>query len=382
MRTTRRPHWPLGPSLNLYSAGGPAALESLRQLPGLGDRAAAIVRAPATWLNSQFLADAPIDDFRAAVAEFYCRVVPQPLFVESLHRHIDRIRDGVGHIVFSHDVLPVKLERCVRERGVHSVCGVGPTFWSAIAQALDPLRLPAWTMDVVAGARRLGLIQRKRIWYGDLIGACERCRRHDPRLTATHVDHFLTLVGRTSSPDQFDDALLTDPIPALVEAERSTNPLDRRLQERRSVLAAARTALVIALRSDDAELAIGALESIDPHLESEARAWDSAALMQWINWIWLDDDPLGEVAACERESAGASRRLTAAVLHLRTPERFPQWTSAAAAGLARIADASADSYPMYVEGVAALCRRYWLHTFESPAILGRLTGISESPVSL
>jgi hypothetical protein len=37
---------------------------------------------------------------------------------------------------------------------------------------------------------------------------------------------------------------------------------------------------------------------------------------------------------------------------------------------------------MYVEGIAALCRRYWLHSFEVPPILARLTGISESPVSL
>jgi hypothetical protein len=242
--------------------------------------------------------------------------------------------------------------------------------------------LPAWTADTVAGARRLGLIRRKRIWYGDLIGACESIRRHDPRLTATHVDHFLTLVGRSNTLEELDDEMLADPIPAVIEAERTAYPLECRLADRRPMLSAARTALVIALRSDDAELAIGALESLDPRLGSDARAWDAAALLQWINWIWHDDDPLGEVAACERESAGASRRLTAAVLHLRAPERFPQWTDTAAAGLARIADAAADSYPMYVEGIAALCRRYWLHSFEVPPILARLTGISESPVSL
>jgi hypothetical protein len=314
--------------------------------------------------------------------EFYEQVVPLPLFTESLRRHADRVREGICHIVFSQDVMPVKVERCVAEAGAFHVRGLGAAFWSAVAQALDSLRLPAWTTDTVAGARRLGLIRRKKIWYGDLVGACEHIRRYDPRLTATHVDHFLTLVGRTNNLEELRDELLTDPIPAVIEAERASYPLDRRLAERRPVLSAARTALIVALRCDDAELAIGALESLDPHLGPEARVWDAAALLQWINWLWHDDEPLAEVAACERESAGASRRLTAAVLHLQSPERFPQWTEAAAAGLARIADAAADSYPMYVEGIAALCRRYWLHSLEVPAILARLTGISESPVSL
>jgi hypothetical protein len=350
---------------------GIPALESLAALPTLGRRIDAVLRARGAWLNDQFLRSASDHEFAEKVAEFYEQVVPSPFFSASLRRHSSRVRRGVEHLTQSTEEIAVKINRCLNRRGVFAVAGIGPAFWSAIAQSLDPLRLPAWTPEIVKGARRLGLIRRKKFWYGDLSSACEELRRRDPRLTATHVDHFLTLVGRMTQADLLSGGPLNDPLPGLIATERAQCPLRQKLTDRRSLIAAARTALLIALRAEDAELAIAALESIDCRIGPPARAWDASALLQWIAWIWYDDDPLVEASVCECQSSVASRGLLAAVLHLRSPERHPQWTEAAAAGLARLADAPADNYPMYVEGVAALCQRYWLHPLEAPAILAR-----------
>jgi hypothetical protein len=341
----------------------------------LGRRIDAVLRARGAWLNDQFLRGASDEEFLEQVAEFYEHVVPAPFFGTSLRRHAGRIRRGVEHLAQSADEIAVRINRCLNRKGVFAVPGVGPAFWSAIAQSLDPLRLPAWTPEIVKGARRLGLVRRKKPWYGDLVSACEELRRRDPRLTATHVDHFLTLVGRMTRADLHSGGPLDDPLPALISSERGHCPLRRKLTDRRALVTAARTALLVALRAEDAELAIAALESIDCHIGLPARAWDAGALLQWIAWIWHDDDPLAEASACECHSDVASRSLLAAVLHLRSPERHPQWTQAAAAGLARLADAPAMNYSMYVEGVAALCQRYWLHTFEAPGILARFAPV-------
>jgi hypothetical protein len=94
--------------------------------------------------------------------------------------------------------------------------------------------------------------------------------------------------------------------------------------------------------------------------------------MQWVAWIWHDDDPVTEIAACDRESAGAGRSLTAAVLHLRSPEQYPLWDREASRGLARLTDVVPDNYQLYAEAIAALRERYGIHPLEAPAVLARM----------
>src|SRR5438552_1693097 len=183
MRTTRRRRLALTPLLTAYAQGGIVALERLIALPLFGRRVDAVVRARAAWLNSQFLDHSGDREFLDAAQRFYEAVVPAPLFIEAMTRHQWRVRRGVEHLFESADALPIRMQRCLNE-GIFAVPGLGPAFWSAIAQAIDPLRLPAWTAAIVRGARRVGLVERRTIWYGDLICACERLRQRDPRLTA------------------------------------------------------------------------------------------------------------------------------------------------------------------------------------------------------
>src|SRR5437868_3399699 len=136
MRTTRRPRWPIGPHLSAYTAAGVPALESLAGLPTLGRRFDAVLRARGAWLNDQFLDNAADEEFCRQVEEFYEQVVPAPLFCATLRRNIGRVRRGVEHLMHSADPLAVKIRRCLNGQGVYSISGVGPAFWSAIAQSL------------------------------------------------------------------------------------------------------------------------------------------------------------------------------------------------------------------------------------------------------
>jgi hypothetical protein len=374
MRTTRRSRWPLGPQLDAYRMNGIRALDQLFSLPVFGARVQAVHRARALWLNSHFVEKATDPELLLRATEFYECVVPAPWHCESINRHPQRLRRGIAHLIESQDHWATRVQRCLNNEGAYSIPGIGAAFWSAIAQGCDPLRLPSWTRDTATGARRLGLIRRKHIWYGDLIGACETVRQRDPRLTASHVDHFFTHVARQRPGERSASLDFRDPIPALLAADRARCSVSQRLAERRTRLASARTAMLLALRSDDEDLAIGALESVDAQLGARARAWDAGALLKWIAWIWHDDDPLGELAACEQRAIGAGVALAAAVLHLRCPERFPLWDGAAAATLARLAEAPADGYPLYVEATAAFCRRYDIHICEAPGLLARLGG--------
>lgn len=372
MRTTRRPRWPLGPQLAAYVAIGVRALDQLFSLPTFGVRAQAIHRARANWLHEEFIETASDEELVRRATEFYEQVVPVPLFRGSLQRRPLRLRQAASQLLRSPDHWAVRIQRCLNGDGAFCISGLGAAFWSAAAQGCDPLRLPSWTRDTVTGARRLGLIRRKTIWYGDLIGACDAMRKRDPRLTASHVDHFLTIVARqrphaTDAFAQFDD-----PIPKLLEAERQQSTLSQRINSRRNQLASARTAMLLALRSDDVNLAIAALESIDGRLGPRAREWDRGTLMQWIAWIWHDDDPIQEVSVSQCRATSSDLALTSAVLHLRSAERFPLWDSVSARCLARLAEGNCDSYPLFAEGFAVLCQRYDMHVFEAPSVLAKL----------
>src|SRR5438552_16269728 len=108
------------------------------------------------------------------------------------------VRHALAHLLRSPDPLPHKAERCLRADGPYYVAGLGPSFWTALFQGLDPARHAAWTPATAVGLRRLGLAR----WpahaeadeiYGDVLAAHARPRALEPAPTGPHVDHFLTL---------------------------------------------------------------------------------------------------------------------------------------------------------------------------------------------
>jgi MoxR-like ATPase len=379
MRAHRRLTLPLAPLLRAYAEAGPPSPEQLGHCPELGPRVRAVRAARADWLGDDFLDGAGADDFRAAVQRFYEAVVCLPLHTATLARRAGVVRHGLAHLLRSPDPVPVKLGRCVDPAGPYYVAGLGPAFWSGVAQAMDPDHNPAWTPPVVAGLRRLGLVKARRAevpgkTYADLLAAYRHILARQPILTAQHLDHFLTLAARMRGRDLWAGADAADPLPPLIRRERSRVSLRRRLKDLGQALADARDQLLTGLKGNDPVTVSAALAAADPAAgRRRPLDWElhGPALLPRIDRLYHADDPLAELPAFDRQAqlCGAGRWLAAAVLHLRSPRDYPPWDGAARTGVAQLDDAAGDDYPIFAEAVGAVCTRYRLHPLEAPAVL-------------
>ncbi len=375
---------PLAPLLHAYTASAPLPAR-LGEVPGLGRRFAAIRAVAAGLLAPGFLDAAPDAAFRDALLAFYEAVVAPPLHGGTLQRRIGIVRHGVAMLARGREPLPVKLEQCLQPNGAYFVAGLGPAFWSALVQGLDPDRHPGWTPDIVSAVRRLGLARwapgaGAAIVYGRLLEACTRLLASGALTSAQQVDHFLTRVahttGRTLAPDS-ESAHLRK----AVERVRSGGHLREQLKQRGQALSSAQGRLAQALARCDGPDLLAVLAEADP--DSAARSpldpvRDAEALILWVGRLWETPDPaLPTVLAAFWQAdpiPGAGLWLPPAVLHLRDPQAFPPWSEGLRAGHATLEDGPAtgrpaDDYALFREGVAWLRERLTLHPFEVPAVL-------------
>jgi hypothetical protein len=157
MKVTRRPSLPLAPLLRSYVEAGLRTGAELAELAGLGLRVRAILDAPGDFFSAAFLDSAGEAEFQTALVHFYEQCVQPPLHVPTLRRHVGFLRHALAHLLRCADPLPRKAERCLGADGPYRVAGLGPAFWSALFQALDPVHYPSWTPAILLGMRRLGL---------------------------------------------------------------------------------------------------------------------------------------------------------------------------------------------------------------------------------
>jgi hypothetical protein len=378
---------PLVPLLNSYVATGLPGPGALGRLPGLGPRFAAVLSATARFLSTEFLDRAPDADLSAALVRFYEAVVQPPLHVEALRRRVGVVRHGLAYLLRGLDPLPRKADGCLSPSGPYYVAGLGPAFWSALIQGVQPKRRPAWTPAVVAGLRRLGLARWERgdgpgAVYAALQRAYAEIQALRPGLSALHVDHFLSLVAAMDGrnlhrrpPDAGDD-----PVTAAVRRERCRTPLRDRLKHRGAAAERARQELEAGLAARDGARIGAALAEADP--AGAARSpldWPAhgEALTLWVGRLWESDDPYSSLSAFWEADPlpGAGLWLPAAVLHLRDPQQFQPWNEEARRGYAALADGAADEaapaerYRLFNEGVARLRALHHLHPVEAPAVL-------------
>ena len=410
MKVSRRRCLPVQPLLRAYSEAGPPDLEALTLLPEWGPRFRAILAARGGLLSESFLDQAGDEDFLAGLTAFYEACVPFALHREALRRRAGVVRHALGHFLRCPDPVSLKLERCLAPEGPYHVAGLGPSFWSAVVQGIDPLGHPAWTPDVEAGLGRLGLFDpapdhgpRRR--YDAIRAAYENLRSLRPALPALPIDHFLCLVGRMHGRDLFgrdsgpppegkrtSGDKTADPwIAAAIRQERACIPLRRRLKERGLALEEARRQLERALAAQDGELLRAAVAVADPAGARRAPlCWKAQGqeLTRWVGRLWEADDPWEILEAFWRTDPlpGAGLWLPAAVLHLKQPARCFPWDEASRQGLARLDDGAAFSrlpaerYALFNEGLACLCERHRVHPLEAPAVLARIAlGRPEAP---
>jgi 5-methylcytosine-specific restriction enzyme B len=390
MRVSRRQHLPLIPLLRAYTDAGIVPGTELSQLPGLGPRFRAVLDAPRGLLAEAFVDGAAAEEFQQALVAFYEQCVPAALHVETLRRRAGLVRHGLGHLLRCPDPLARKAPRYLAAEGPYHIAGLGPAFWSALFQGLDPVHTPAWTPAVALGLQRLGLAR----WsaqdgpgqiYAALLDAYSRLLRRETGLSALHLDHFLTLVAAMRGRDLWSGAPRlgaaagTD-LAAVLRQERARMPLRQRLKDRGRALQSAREDLEAGLRTEDgvrlgAALAIadaaGARSApIDWHAQAET-------LTLWVGRLWEADAPYEMLEVFWRADPipGAGLWLPAAVLHLKDPHRFHAWDEVARQGYAVLADGgdfaapAVERYHLFNEAIGRLRDLHRLHPLEAPAVL-------------
>jgi 5-methylcytosine-specific restriction protein B len=395
MRAFRGQTLPLDPLLRAYGDAGLPSREELADLPEIGTRVRAILAAQQELLAEAFLDNAPAADFLAALLRFYQSCVQPALHTETLQRRAGIVRHALGYIRRCTDPLPRKLDNCLATWGSYRVAGLGPTFWSALLQGLDPQRHAAWTPSVVTGLQRLGLLPARLqdtpgAIYAAIFEAYQRIRARRPELSALHVDHFLTLVAAMQGRD-----LGTEPVSpsstlaTILHQERARLPLRPRLKARGAALQDARRRLEGALAVGDGPELGAALAIADPAGAQRSRIdWhrQAAALTHWVGRLWESAHPEEILEAFWRcdPIPRAGLWLPAAVLHLKDPQRFPGWDEATRQGYATLDDSAnlgesgVERYRLFQEAVNALCEHYRIHPFEIPSVLAALAGEAAS----
>jgi uncharacterized protein (DUF2461 family) len=386
---------PLGPLLHAYCRAGLPSAAALHRLPDLGPRFAAVLGATARFLCDDFLDRADDTALADALARFYEAVVIPPLYSEMLRGRAGFLRHGLGYLLRGGDPLPAKADACLSPSGPYYVAGLGPQFWSALLQAARPARNPGWTPGIVAGLRRLGLFQPRPdetpgAVYSGILTAYPQIQSAEPSLSALHIDHFLTLVGRMRGRHLFgsaDDALPC-PVTAALRRLRQRQPLRQFLKERGPALAAAQERLEAGMARADGKAIGDALATADPAgAEPSPLDWGAHAeeLTWWVRRLTEAEDPYPVLHDFWQDEplAGAGLWLPAAVLHLRDPQRWYPWNAEVRRGWAALDDApghgepAALRYRLFTEGAAMLRARHGLHPLEVPELLAAL-GAEES----
>jgi hypothetical protein len=403
MHTSLREHLPLVPLLHAYTRASLLSPAELHRLPDLGPRFAAILSASVKFLYADFIDRAPDGDFAEALGRFYQATVQPPLHANTLRRRAGIVRHGIASLLRGCDPLPLKAESCLSATGPYHVAGLGPAFWSALVQGLQPAHHPGWTSATLLGLRRLGLAS----WdagagpgdvYAVLLAAYARIRSVAPQLSALHVDHFLSLVasmrGRNlwdGGPPQTAEGGCLGAVKAALARVRAEMPLRDRLKERGAALAEGQERLQTALAQCDGKALGAALAAAD--LAGSGRApldWSAYAetLTFWVGRLWEAEDPYPVLAEFWQSEPlpGAALWLPGAVLHLRDPQRFQPWSEDVRFGYASLDDSArgdvpaVESYRLFNEGVLWLREHYQIHPLEMPAVLSAVAALErETP---
>jgi MoxR-like ATPase/uncharacterized protein (DUF2461 family) len=384
------------PLLRAYAAAGLPSTDDLGHLPALGPRFAAILGAGNGLLSEEFLDGAAADDFQTTLLRFYEAVVQPPLHAAVLVCRAGMVRHALAHLLRSPDPLLHKVERCLCAGGPYHVAGLGPSFWTALFQGLDPARQPGWIPATVTGLRRLGLARwPAHAGAGEihtlLLDAHAHIRALEPALTGLHIDHFLTLAALMQGRDLWSGARRLETIgtgldlDAIIRQERTRLPLRRRLKERGRALEQAGNDLERALAARDGARLGAVLAIADPAGTKRAPldwAAHGEALTLWVGRLWEADDPAGVLSEfwARAPIPGAGLWLPAAVLHLRDARHFLPWGEEVRQGYALLddsadlGDAPAERYRLFNDGAAWLRERHGLHALEVPAVLAALAG--------
>jgi uncharacterized protein (DUF2461 family) len=388
MKAHSCPHSPLAPLLRTYCEAGILTTLQLADLPVLGARFRSVSAARGTWLNESFLESAEETAFQKAVCCFYEGCVLPPLHVQVPRQRAGIVRHGLQHLLLGVESRTRKFVRCLAADGPYHVAGLGPSFWSAILQALDVRRNPSWTPTTIAGLRRLGLVRAecRTTNYAEVAAAHEQLFALAPVLTSLHLEHFLALVAAMRGRDLRLGQMPAEPeklLAVAMQQERARLPLRVRLKENGRQLECAKCELKTALANQEGSRFRAALREVDQAGAERAPIdWIECgeALAIWIGRLWECVDPYEMLERFWQADPipGAGLWLPAAVLHLRDPEQFALWDDKSRRAYAEFDDSldfcgdTATRYRLFNEGLAWLRQRHHWHPLETRTVLENL----------
>jgi hypothetical protein len=289
--------------------------------------------------------------------------VPAPLHGDEVARRAGLVRFAVNHLLRCPDPLPSRLDRILTADGPYHIASLGPAFWSAVLQAIEPARMPGWLPLTLAGVRRLGLFDefpvRPGLRHAWLKEAYALILARRPNWSALDCDHFLACVGSMRGRDleaaaaELEQQSVETRIRTIVREVRAEVPLRRWLKEHGDRLEQAKEQLEAGLHDSHAGKVRAALAMIDPGQRGGHA--DDELLMQ-VGRAWEADVPADVPLPV--------------VLHLRDLARFPLYNDEQRAGFATLDDATSPaSFPHFCRGVTELRQRFQIHPYEVPAVL-------------
>jgi hypothetical protein len=360
----------------------------------------AVLGARTEFLTETFVDGATDIELCSALTRFYAECVQPPLHEASLRRRAGNVRHALGHLLRCPDPLPRKIRRCLAVDGPYHVEALGPAFWSAVFQALDPVRQPAWSAGVLAGLERLEIAElpdrgNPAGAYAALGSVYARLRSLEPALGALQLDHFLTLVAAMQGRDLWSGAELLADTQAAAELRKALQrmrlrvPLRERIKTGGRAFHEARGRLRDGLAARDAGKVVAALEAIDPEgAQLAGPGWRERGenLLLWAGRLWEATDPWAVLQAYWAADSlpGGGLWLPAAVLHCREATQFPLWNDLVRRGYQRLDEAALNrmalvqQYRLFAEGIAALRERFQLHVLEVGPALADLAAQSRT----
>ncbi|OWK34787.1 5-methylcytosine-specific restriction enzyme B [Fimbriiglobus ruber] len=264
--------------------------------------------------------------------------------------------------------------------------GVGPAFWSAIAKATAPDKVPDWTPAVQEGLARLNLLADDGTSSGRLSSFASALSVYEsrPDFSATDLDTFFARASGMRGRE----------LGSVPDAQEPSKAIARALREVRSRVPLRKRATEFAQQHADYRAAFDAGRAAGDGAAMARVVWQlsggtgdapTVLVSQVSGEAWFNDlncvlgtTDLSELVGGHAGLADSAAWYTAGVLHLLDPTRFPVWNDAAKRGLHLLDDAAdpalapLDQYWLYCVVAQGLREEYRVHPGELQAVLAAL----------
>ena len=163
------------------------------------ERGSFLVHGNGAWPKPDSLLHLPDQQLSETLRAFAEHSLPVLWHSVVFGRRLPLLRHALEHLFRGHDSFAERLARCVTPGEAYHIPGLGPGFWSRIAELIDS-ETPLWCPAVECGLQLLGLLApclsdfRTRIAH--VLEGYRSIRERSPDLTFPEITDFLERVSR------------------------------------------------------------------------------------------------------------------------------------------------------------------------------------------